>query len=77
MSVLFFHAMRYKPSDPGHPSNDRFVLSKVRGGGMVFSFLFVKDGSPFVADETSVFQSLQTLIPIPQLRVLVVFSILH
>uniref|UniRef100_H0W7V7 transketolase n=1 Tax=Cavia porcellus TaxID=10141 RepID=H0W7V7_CAVPO len=28
MSVLFFHAMRYKQSDPEHPDNDRLVLSK-------------------------------------------------
>ncbi|XP_019506124.1 PREDICTED: transketolase-like protein 2 isoform X2 [Hipposideros armiger] len=28
MSVLFFHTMRYKPTDPEHPDNDRFVLSK-------------------------------------------------
>uniref|UniRef100_A0A8C8WJ18 transketolase n=1 Tax=Panthera leo TaxID=9689 RepID=A0A8C8WJ18_PANLE len=29
MSVLFFHTMRYKQTDPGHPDNDRFILSKV------------------------------------------------
>ncbi|XP_004478778.2 transketolase-like protein 2 [Dasypus novemcinctus] len=28
MSVLFFHTMRYKQTDPEHPDNDRFVLSK-------------------------------------------------
>ncbi|KAM5264547.1 transketolase-like protein 2 [Ctenodactylus gundi] len=28
MSVLFFHTMRYKQTDPGHPGNDRLVLSK-------------------------------------------------
>ncbi|KAM9576776.1 transketolase-like protein 1 [Trichechus inunguis] len=28
MSVLFFHTMRYKQSDPENPDNDRFVLSK-------------------------------------------------
>ena len=27
-SVLFFREMRYDPSDPDNPSNDRFVLSK-------------------------------------------------
>lgn len=29
MSVLFFHAMRYKTKDPRNQCNDRFVLSKV------------------------------------------------
>uniref|UniRef100_A0AAR2JAG9 transketolase n=1 Tax=Pygocentrus nattereri TaxID=42514 RepID=A0AAR2JAG9_PYGNA len=28
MSVLFFHAMKYRPDDPRNPNNDRFVLSK-------------------------------------------------
>nr|XP_012612738.1 transketolase-like protein 1 isoform X2 [Microcebus murinus] len=28
MSVLFFHTMRYKQSDPENPDNDRFILSK-------------------------------------------------
>ncbi|XP_003802636.1 transketolase-like protein 1 [Otolemur garnettii] len=28
MSVLFFHTMRYKQSDPESPDNDRFILSK-------------------------------------------------
>ncbi|KAI4554587.1 hypothetical protein MJG53_019886 [Ovis ammon polii x Ovis aries] len=28
MSVLFFHVMRYKQTDPKNPDNDRFVLSK-------------------------------------------------
>ncbi|XP_004482953.1 transketolase-like protein 1 [Dasypus novemcinctus] len=28
LSVLFFHAMRYKQSDPENPHNDRFILSK-------------------------------------------------
>uniref|UniRef100_A0A8C9QC77 Transketolase N-terminal domain-containing protein n=1 Tax=Spermophilus dauricus TaxID=99837 RepID=A0A8C9QC77_SPEDA len=33
MSVLFFHTMRYKQSDPENPDNDRFILSKVRWQG--------------------------------------------
>ncbi|XP_070362657.1 transketolase-like protein 2 isoform X2 [Equus asinus] len=28
MSVLFFHTMRYKQTEPEHPDNDRFILSK-------------------------------------------------
>nr|XP_020035178.1 transketolase-like protein 2 isoform X2 [Castor canadensis] len=28
MAVLFFHTMRYKQTDPKHPDNDRFILSK-------------------------------------------------
>ncbi|KAM4818278.1 transketolase-like protein 1 [Thomomys bottae] len=28
MSVLFFHTMKYKPSDTENPNNDRFILSK-------------------------------------------------
>uniref|UniRef100_A0A7N4P367 transketolase n=1 Tax=Sarcophilus harrisii TaxID=9305 RepID=A0A7N4P367_SARHA len=28
MSVLFFYTMKYKPTEPGNPSNDRFILSK-------------------------------------------------
>uniref|UniRef100_G3SVN1 transketolase n=1 Tax=Loxodonta africana TaxID=9785 RepID=G3SVN1_LOXAF len=28
MSVLFFHTMRYKQSDPENPHNDRFIFSK-------------------------------------------------
>ncbi|XP_069872099.1 transketolase-like protein 2 [Dipodomys merriami] len=28
VSVLFFHTMRYKPTEPRHPDNDRLVLSK-------------------------------------------------
>ncbi|XP_066470011.1 transketolase-like protein 1 [Tiliqua scincoides] len=37
MSVLFFHTMRYKPSDPGHPSNDRFVLSKGHAAPVLYA----------------------------------------
>lgn len=37
MSVLFFHAMRYKADDPRNQCNDRFVLSKV----LKNSFFFV------------------------------------
>ncbi len=29
MSVLFFHTMRYKVTEPRDPANDRFILSKV------------------------------------------------
>uniref|UniRef100_A0A5F8G8Z1 transketolase n=1 Tax=Monodelphis domestica TaxID=13616 RepID=A0A5F8G8Z1_MONDO len=28
MSVLFFYTMKYKPTEPGNPNNDRFILSK-------------------------------------------------
>ncbi|KAF6390956.1 transketolase like 1 [Rhinolophus ferrumequinum] len=28
MSVLFFHIMRYKQTDPENPNNDRFILYK-------------------------------------------------
>ncbi|XP_044299657.1 transketolase-like protein 1 [Varanus komodoensis] len=37
MSVLFFHTMRYKPADPGHPSNDRFVLSKGHAAPVLYA----------------------------------------
>lgn len=30
MAVLFLKEMRFKPKDPRNPSNDRFVLSKVK-----------------------------------------------
>ncbi|XP_050784097.1 transketolase-like protein 1 [Gopherus flavomarginatus] len=36
-AVLFFQAMRYRACQPAHPSNDRFVLSKV--GYRVFCLL--------------------------------------
>ncbi|XP_020648707.2 transketolase-like protein 1 isoform X1 [Pogona vitticeps] len=37
MSVLFFHAMRYKHEEPGHPSNDRFVLSKGHAAPVLYA----------------------------------------
>uniref|UniRef100_A0A8D0CFN0 transketolase n=1 Tax=Salvator merianae TaxID=96440 RepID=A0A8D0CFN0_SALMN len=37
MSVLFFHTMRYKPSEPGDPSNDRFVLSKGHAAPVLYA----------------------------------------
>ncbi|XP_062975407.1 transketolase-like protein 1 [Elgaria multicarinata webbii] len=37
MSVLFFHTMRYKPSEPGHPSSDRFVLSKGHAAPVLYA----------------------------------------
>lgn len=37
MSVLFFHTMRYKVSDPGDPSSDRFVLSKGHAAPVLYA----------------------------------------
>ncbi|XP_054859554.1 transketolase-like protein 1 [Eublepharis macularius] len=37
MAVLFFHAMRYKAGQPGHPSNDRFVLSKGHAAPVLYA----------------------------------------
>ncbi|XP_007951564.1 transketolase-like protein 2 [Orycteropus afer afer] len=37
MSVLFFHTMRYKQSDPEHPDNDRFVLSKGHAAPILYA----------------------------------------
>ncbi|XP_049708639.1 transketolase-like protein 2 [Elephas maximus indicus] len=37
MSVLFFHTMRYKQTDPEHPDNDRFVLSKGRAAPVLYA----------------------------------------
>ncbi|XP_054431956.1 transketolase-like protein 2 [Pteronotus mesoamericanus] len=37
LSVLFFHTMRYKPADPGHPDNDRFVLSKGHAAPILYA----------------------------------------
>uniref|UniRef100_A0A8D0H8E2 transketolase n=1 Tax=Sphenodon punctatus TaxID=8508 RepID=A0A8D0H8E2_SPHPU len=37
MAVLFFHSMRYKPAEPGHPSNDRFVLSKGHAAPVLYA----------------------------------------
>ncbi|XP_077185824.1 transketolase-like protein 1 isoform X1 [Paroedura picta] len=37
VSVLFFHTMRYKPSEPAHASNDRFVLSKGHAAPVLYA----------------------------------------
>ncbi|XP_066109541.1 transketolase-like protein 2 isoform X1 [Saccopteryx bilineata] len=37
MSVLFFHAMRYKPAHPEHPDNDRFILSKGHAAPVLYA----------------------------------------
>ncbi|KAG8128180.1 hypothetical protein E2320_015062 [Naja naja] len=37
MSVLFFHTMKYKPQDPRHPSNDRFILSKGHAAPILYA----------------------------------------
>ncbi|XP_041130338.1 transketolase-like [Polyodon spathula] len=37
MSVLFFHAMKYKAQDPRNPSNDRFVLSKGHAAPVLYA----------------------------------------
>ncbi|XP_048346589.1 transketolase-like protein 2 [Sphaerodactylus townsendi] len=37
VSVLFFHTMRYKPSEPACPSNDRFVLSKGHAAPVLYA----------------------------------------
>ncbi|XP_067907833.1 transketolase-like [Heterodontus francisci] len=37
MSVLFFHAMKYKPHDPKNPNNDRFVLSKGHAAPILYA----------------------------------------
>ncbi|CAI5778856.1 Transketolase like 2 [Podarcis lilfordi] len=37
MSALFFHTMRYKPDQPGHRSNDRFVLSKGHAAPVLYA----------------------------------------
>ncbi|KAJ7317441.1 hypothetical protein JRQ81_003603 [Phrynocephalus forsythii] len=37
MSVVFFHAMRYRSAEPGHPSNDRFVLSKGHAAPVLYA----------------------------------------
>uniref|UniRef100_A0A6Q2XP43 Transketolase n=1 Tax=Esox lucius TaxID=8010 RepID=A0A6Q2XP43_ESOLU len=37
MSVLFFHAMRYKPTDPRNQCNDRFVLSKGHAAPILYA----------------------------------------
>lgn len=37
MAVLFFHTMRYKQTDPEHPDNDRFVLSKGHAAPILYA----------------------------------------
>lgn len=37
MSVLFFHAMKYKAADPANASNDRFVLSKGHAAPILYA----------------------------------------
>ncbi|XP_014475838.1 PREDICTED: transketolase-like protein 2 isoform X2 [Dinoponera quadriceps] len=37
MSVLFFHTMRYKVSEPRDPNNDRFVLSKGHAAPILYA----------------------------------------
>ncbi|XP_076043912.1 transketolase-like protein 2 isoform X2 [Oratosquilla oratoria] len=37
MSVLFFHTMRYKVSEPRDPSSDRFILSKGHGAPILYA----------------------------------------
>ncbi|XP_039184591.1 transketolase-like protein 1 [Crotalus tigris] len=37
ISVLFFHTMRYRPNEPGHPNNDRFVLSKGHAAPILYA----------------------------------------
>ncbi|ELW52804.1 Transketolase-like protein 2 [Tupaia chinensis] len=37
VSVLFFRTMRYKPADPRHPDNDRFVLSKGHAAPVLYA----------------------------------------
>ncbi|KAJ8257514.1 hypothetical protein GJAV_G00186410 [Gymnothorax javanicus] len=37
MSVLFFHAMKYRPEDPRNPNNDRFVLSKGHAAPVLYA----------------------------------------
>nr|XP_008271722.3 transketolase-like protein 2 [Oryctolagus cuniculus] len=36
-AVLFFHTMRYKPAEPAHPDNDRFVLSKGHAAPLLYA----------------------------------------
>uniref|UniRef100_A0A4W5MK52 Transketolase N-terminal domain-containing protein n=1 Tax=Hucho hucho TaxID=62062 RepID=A0A4W5MK52_9TELE len=37
MSVLFFHTMRYKATDPRNQCNDRFVLSKGHAAPILYA----------------------------------------
>ncbi|XP_051025740.1 transketolase-like protein 2 [Acomys russatus] len=44
MAVLFFHTMRYKQTDPEHPDNDRFVLSRGHAAPILYA-VWVEVGS--------------------------------
>ncbi|XP_051025911.1 transketolase-like protein 2 [Acomys russatus] len=44
MAVLFFHTMRYRQTDPEHPDNDRFVLSKGHAAPILYA-VWVEVGS--------------------------------
>uniref|UniRef100_A0A8C6EBZ4 transketolase n=1 Tax=Moschus moschiferus TaxID=68415 RepID=A0A8C6EBZ4_MOSMO len=37
VSVLFFHTMRYRQTEPAHPDNDRFVLSKGHAAPLLYA----------------------------------------
>ena len=37
LSVLFFHAMKYKVSAPKDPSSDRFILSKGHAAPILYA----------------------------------------
>ena len=40
MSCLFFHQMKYHPSQPNNPNNDEFILSKGHAAPILYSALF-------------------------------------
>ena len=44
VSVLFFHTMRYRQTEPAHPDNDRFVLSKGHAAPLLYA-AWVEAGS--------------------------------
>ena len=37
MSVLFYKVMRYSVSEPKHPANDRFILSKGHAAPILYA----------------------------------------
>ncbi|XP_006215176.1 transketolase-like protein 2 [Vicugna pacos] len=37
VSVLFFHTMRYRQTEPRHPDNDRFILSKGHAAPLLYA----------------------------------------
>ena len=41
MSVLFFHTMRYKVSEPRSPHSDRFILSKGHAAPILYAGEYV------------------------------------